>query len=101
MNPGKPADGAGCNAATECCSNVCSEVHKCNDVCKTVNQSGCSWHGDDCCVGLYCSLNSFERCRTCIPNGMSAEVISTILGDVVDNRSCCSNKIDGTGKCVP
>lgn len=94
----KTPTGGACTAATMCCSNACTTDRKCNDQCRTTG--GCNpFSNSECCLGTYCSPNSGPQCATCRANGTNAEIapiINTILP-----QSCCSNHVDGTGKCAP
>jgi hypothetical protein len=87
-----------CNAAAECCSGACATNHKCKESCKTTG--GCQPTSSDCCLGQYCSADSFG-CVNCKPAGAAADT-KVILGfTTILTASCCSGKVDGSGKCAP
>ena len=98
----KVQNGLNCNAAADCCSNACTEDHKCNGKCSiTTNSFKCSpLQNDECCVGSYCSAKAIGACVLCHPNNSPAETAGGANAPVAS--SCCSGHADSASKmCVP
>lgn len=99
----KVQNGLNCNAASDCCSNACTEDHKCNGKCSiTTNGLSCSpLRNDECCVGSYCSAKAFGACVLCHPSNSPAETSAGGANAPVAS-SCCSGHADPASKmCVP
>lgn len=94
--PKQPNGYTPCTANAQCCSDHCNEAATCASDCRG-SFSTCNPADDaPCCFGSFCSTQlGAPTCQACIQTGGTPR--NQIVGGGA--KSCCSRKIDGTGKC--
>ena len=80
-------NGSMCSAGTSCCSDACTENHRCADSCVALDAT-CSPQASTCCANTYCSVTAGTSCQACISSGDPPEMV----GGTPNADSCCSRQ---------